>query len=247
MPWTQVTLCSTIGQSVSLPNTTIGCGIENVVLGLYMNASGIVALGPGATSLISRMGNSIGGKFSYCLVPTVSKLSSKLNFGGKGVVTGPTVVSTPLIVGYQDMFYLLTLEAMSIEGEKLEFHSSLDPREGNIVIDSVTTLTFLPEEFYNHLESKVSSMIHLERVQDPDQVLNLCYKTESAINAPIITVHFTGADVKLRPLNTFLCINKDVVCFAFVPFDGNNAVALYGNLAQLNFLIGYDLEKKTIF
>lgn len=243
-----VTLASTSGQLVSLPDTTIGCGINNE-FDIYTMGSGIVGLGPGANSLVSRMGNgnSFGVKFSYCLVPSFSNLPSQLNFGSNGVVAGPDVVSTPLLLEYPYTFYFLTLEAISVDGERLEFHNraSYVPLKGNTLIDSGSTLTYLPGDFYRQLESKVNSMIHLERAQQSGQQLSLCYKTESDISSPIITMHFTGADVKLSPLNTFLRITKDVVCLAFAPNEYASTVT-YGNWQQMNFLIGYDLERRMV-
>ncbi|BFG37562.1 hypothetical protein CerSpe_238360 [Prunus speciosa] len=58
-----------------------------------------------------------------------------------------------------------------------------------------------------------------------------------------MTVHFHGADVKLESGNTFLRHNEEILCFAFAP-DGYYGT--YGNLAQMNFLVGYDLQKHTV-
>ncbi|KAF5951251.1 hypothetical protein HYC85_009195 [Camellia sinensis] len=62
------------------------------------------------------------------------------------------------------------------------------------------------------------------------------------ITIPIITAHFTGADVKLNPMNTFIRTSDNIVCLAFAPAN----IAIYGNVAQMNFLVGYDLSKKTV-
>lgn len=152
-----------------------------------------------------------------------------------------------LVSGDLKSFYFLKLEAMSVGRKRLQYNSTLmplAPGRGNIIVDSGTTLTMLPKDFYNKLELTVSKAIRSKPVRDARRYLSLCYKTKSAIKAPTITAHFTGADVKLKALNTFLRVSMDVVCFAFRPIAQGNAV--FGNMAQANFLIGYDLKQETL-
>ncbi|GAU43732.1 hypothetical protein TSUD_365820, partial [Trifolium subterraneum] len=67
-----LTLDSTTGHSVSFPKTVIGCGHSNT--GTFRGAaSGIVGLGIGPVSLTTQLKSSIGGKFSYCLLPYSDK------------------------------------------------------------------------------------------------------------------------------------------------------------------------------
>lgn len=216
------------------------------------------------------MGSSIGGKFSFCLVPAFdsesqSKNTSKLNFGSKAVVSGGGVVSTPLVLGGQDdTFYYLTLEGASVTGvnsnnsKYIKFKaggsgsaiSSDVTDEGNIVIDSGTTLTLLSEEFYSDLESAVAQEMaknNAKQVNDPNGLLSLCYDTSQSgdLQFPIVTMHFKGgADVKLSGINTFVAVADQVVCFAMVP--STQGFSIYGNLAQTNFLVGYDRQHNTV-
>ena len=103
-----LTLGSTTSHPMPLP--IIWCGHDNV--GNFDDkGSDIVGIGGRAVSLVSQLSSSIGGKFSYCLVPLTSrdKNSSKLNFGSDAVVSGPGTVSTPLVPKILDT-YLLTLD-----------------------------------------------------------------------------------------------------------------------------------------
>ncbi|XWS42799.1 hypothetical protein CRYUN_Cryun16bG0045400 [Craigia yunnanensis] len=237
-----LTLASTTGRPVAVPKTVIGCGHNND--GTFdENTSGIVGLGGGEVSLISQLGTSIAGKFSYCLLP-ISKAgeSSKMNFGSNAIVSGAGVVSTPLTKRAIDTFYFLTLEAVSVGSNRIKFAGSFGSNNGNIIIDSGTTLTFFPEDFYSELESAVSSQINATRV-DGLEDLSLCYDAQSDFAIPDITVHFTDADVKLQPLNTFFLVSDSVTCFTFSPIQN---FAIYGNLAQMNFLVGYDTVKQTV-
>ncbi|KAG7588797.1 Peptidase family A1 domain [Arabidopsis suecica] len=239
----------TIGSSrlrpVSLRNVIIGCGHDNT--GIFDAAgSGIIGLGGGSTSLVSQLGKSINGKFSYCLVPLTSEtgLTSKINFGANGFVSGDGVVSTPLVKKHPATFYFLTLEAISVGSKKIHFTGTIfGTKEGNIVIDSGTTLTLLPSKFYSKLESTVASTIKVERVQDPNRVLSLCYRDTSSFKVPDITVHFKGGNVKLDKANMFVEVSEDVSCFAFA---ANEQLTIYGNLAQMNFLVGYDTVSRTV-
>ncbi|GKV05318.1 hypothetical protein SLEP1_g17346 [Rubroshorea leprosula] len=242
-----ITLSSTSGQPVALPNITVGCGNNND--GTFNErGSGIIGLGAGDLSLISQMGKSIGGKFSYCLVPLTATIgsSSKINFGSNGIVSGPEAVSTPLVRKTSDSFYYLTLEGISVDGERINVSGSFALSKGNIVIDSGTPLTVLPTNFFALLKDAVSSKINATQSESTVQGLQLCYdNSERDIKVPDITVHFTSADVKLKPLNTFVQVNKKLICFSFIGRDGG-APPIYGNLVQMNFLVGYDTQEQTV-
>ncbi|KOM49250.1 hypothetical protein LR48_Vigan08g007700 [Vigna angularis] len=242
-----LTLGSTNGSPIPLPRTAIGCGHNNSINFQGKN-SGIVGLGRGPVSLINQLGSSVGWKFSYCLVPETpnSKASSRLNFGDAAVVQGRGTVSTPLFSKPQQVFYYLTLQGFSVGNNRREIGSSLSifGGEGNMVIDSGTTLTLLPDDVYKWLESAVSHAVKLKPVQDPNQVLGLCYKgTLDKLDFPVITAHFRGANVLLHPMNTFVEVADKVLCFAFQPTQNG---AVFGNLAQQNLLVGYDLKKNTV-
>lgn len=115
--------------------------------------------------------------------------------------------------------------------------------KGNMIIDSGTTITALPTKPYESFKSAIRKAIHLEVTKDPTGILQLCYKTKPEIDAPIVTVHFRGADVKLKSVNNFVRVREDVVCLAFSP---TNDVGIYGNVAQMNFLVGFDLQERTL-
>ncbi|XP_027356847.1 aspartic proteinase CDR1-like [Abrus precatorius] len=235
-----------INGCVKFPNIVIGCGRKNAVSFEKGKGSGIVGFGGGPVSLISQLSSSIEAKFSYCLVPMLSQ-SSKLNFGDAAVVSGDGTVSTPIVPQNPKVFYHLTLEALSVQNNRIEFgrsSSKSDSTEGNIIIDSGSTLSVLPDDVYSKLESAVANVVKLERAKDPLKQLNLCYKSRlEKLDAPIITAHFRGADVKLNAINTFLQVDDEIVCLAFF---SSPKLAIFGNVAQQNFLVGYDLQKKTV-
>ncbi|CAN1729587.1 Aspartic proteinase CDR1 [Linum perenne] len=162
---------------------------------------------------------------------------------GLGGGSGGGVVSTPLISHpTEPTFYFLNLVGISV-GEKkipLQTGSSL---KGNIIIDSGTTLTMLPTKFFSQLSNAVESQIvGGKKAEDPQGDLSLCY-VGSSLKVPRITVHFQGADVELPPSNVFIQVSDTVTCLAF---QGSDNGSIYGNVAQQNFLIGYDIQKRTV-
>ncbi|KAK4414368.1 Aspartic proteinase CDR1 [Sesamum alatum] len=239
-----LTLASTGRKRVSAPNFVFGCGLRNG--GIFSGGeSGIVGLGGGKASLVRQLGVLTRGKFSYCLVSGSDKSnSSKLNFGANAEVLGKGLVSTPLVKNSPDTFYGLTLEGISVGNQRLELSDSGVSQEGNIIIDSGTTLTLLPIDLYNKVENALKSSIKLKRIKDPQGVLDLCYFTRNDIrNIPQVTVHFKGSDVKLRHDNVLVRTSDISLCLAAKPVQD---FAIYGNLAQVNFLVGYDLVKRTV-
>ncbi|CAN1233768.1 Aspartic proteinase CDR1 [Linum perenne] len=200
---------STTYKTVSCPSNAIGCGHDNA-LSIETFGSGIIGLANGPASLIHQIGPSVNWKFSYCLPDGVSASVSSFHLGRD--VSGNDVVSTPLITDpHRPYLYYLRLEAISVGNIKIPFRGS-NSDDRNIVIDSGTTITALPLEFYSKLSSAVEKQIvGGKKVSDPPAFFSLCYETMS--------------------------------CFAF---RGSKGDSLYGNVAQQNFLIGYDLRKRTV-
>ncbi|XP_058777142.1 aspartic proteinase CDR1-like [Vicia villosa] len=244
-----LTFDSTSGSStVSFPKMLIGCA-HTSVLPYNDTISGLVGLGNGPSSFIRQLGPLIDEKFSYCLTsflnePWQFNTSSKLNFGDDAVVSGEKVVSTPLVKleGLANDSYIVTLEAFSVGNKRIEYEGSNSTK--NIILDTGTTYTLLPKHFHTNLESAVAEMIKQERVDDPNKLFTLCYNTTlNQLNFPEIIVHFSGANIKLNSHNTFAPIDNGIMCFPFLPFED---LVIFGNFAQHNLLVGYDLKKGIV-
>ncbi|KAF9624502.1 hypothetical protein IFM89_011545 [Coptis chinensis] len=246
-----LTMASSSKRPVRLPSHVFGCGHSNE--GTFeKHASGIIGLGGGSFSLTTQLGSKIGGKFSYCMIPFKpnTTASSKMNFGSLGVVEGEGAVSTPLVDKDPSTFYYLTLEGLSVGDKKLAYKGSSKTNafgeKGNIIIDSGTTLNLLPSEFYTDVESALKEAIDLEPVEDSESGLSLCYQLngKKKFKAPPITAHFKGADLLLTTVNTFIMVTEDEICFSMIASPLSQAI--YGNIAQTNFLVGYDTEARTV-
>ncbi|GJU18976.1 aspartic proteinase CDR1-like protein [Tanacetum coccineum] len=160
-----------------------------------------------------------------------------------GLGGGPNVVSTPLIKKDPSTFYYLTLESMLVGKHNISTEAPLSRKEGNIIIDSGTTLTIVPNEFYLDLTTRITNVIGNGTEERP-MGLDFCYKNLNLDRVPSVTFRFTGADVEVPPANMFFEIEKGVSCLALVKsYDG---LAIFGNLSQRNMLVGYDLVNRKV-
>ncbi|KAH6774326.1 hypothetical protein C2S52_002721 [Perilla frutescens var. hirtella] len=232
----------TFDGGVPFPKVAFGCGHNSD--GTFSEiGSGIFGLGGGSISIINQLQSSIGGKFSYCLSSDANG-SSKISFGSNAVVGGPNAVSTPLVRKSPATFYYLTLEGVSVGTARVELddYSSM-ALGGNIIIDSGTTLTFIPPEFYEGVVSTLDEAITATRVSDPRGMFKMCYQSEGGFSSPTITAHFKGADLVLPEGSNFVEVDEGAVCFTLVP---SQDLAIFGNLHQINYHIGYDLVKEEV-
>lgn len=232
--------------SVALPSLTFGCGYDQYAKNSISGEGlGVVGLGGGPLSLVSQLGLKINYKFSYCLAPLNASglgATSKMRFGAD--VIGPKVVSTPLIIRDDDpTSYFLKLDRISIGNTT----SAVIPVGQNALIDSGTTLTTLERNVYNRVRDAVTMAIGLRPVPDPDGMLDLCFETETFAKVnhpPDVVFEFDGADVVLKAPNTFLDLGN-VTCLTIIPKKGGN-IMTFGNFAQFNFEVGYDLQAKVV-
>ncbi|KAH0456789.1 hypothetical protein IEQ34_014696 [Dendrobium chrysotoxum] len=242
---------STGGRRVQVPSTVFGCTHHSN--GTFSDGSGIVGLGGGQLSLIRQLGSSIQSKFSYCLPPlSQSSATSRLNFGSSAVVSGSSSITTPLIPGNPDTFYFLHLDQISVDGQgsvlvNPSMQASVNAHQGNIIIDSGTPLTFLDNETLQSVANKVASSVSFPKVTDPNGIFSLCFDVSGSgddAKLPDITFHFSGgAPVVLHEDSTFVEVAKNTVCLALLSSDMDGiGVNIFGNIAQQNFHIGYDLS-----
>ncbi|KAG5589181.1 hypothetical protein H5410_039695 [Solanum commersonii] len=193
----------TFGENhVSIPNILFGCGNTNSGTLITNVPSGVIGLGGGSISIVSQMHHEIKGKFSYCLIPLEllldsSNTTSHINFGDRAVVSDPDTVqfkSSPVGGGGHD--------------------------QGNIIIDSGTMLTYVPDTFYLNLESTLMLSINATRKDDPSSSFGLCYESNEngTIDVPKIVAHFTNADLKLSTSNIFTQVEEGLIkAFTLMP------------------------------
>ncbi|XP_057981158.1 aspartic proteinase CDR1-like [Malania oleifera] len=232
--------------STKLRKITVGCGHKNQLMYDDDNAEGMMGLGRGPISLVSQIHDQIDGKFAYCLGLNNSGTgngnnSSKIIFGRHADVPGAGAVSTSMVSGKFKSSYYAKLEKISVGNETVK-------SKNLVLLDTATLLTFVPRDLHSTLEAAVAGgASNLTPAEDPYGLFNLCYKVRGEVDlagAPEFTMHFAGADVKLSSENMFLKVTDSVACLALVPIDGPEII--YGNLAQANHVVGFDLKKGTV-
>ncbi|GJW33714.1 eukaryotic aspartyl protease family protein [Tanacetum coccineum] len=106
--------------------------------------------------------------------------SGIIGLGVRIICTGPNVVSTPLVKKDPSTFYYLTLESVLVGQNNVSSNKSFskkDVQEGNIIIDSGTTLTFIDCDLYEELTSGLTEVLGSPTAQDPHGFLEFCYDT----------------------------------------------------------------------
>ncbi|XP_037409081.1 aspartic proteinase CDR1-like [Triticum dicoccoides] len=226
----------------------VNFGCSTTFVGSFVG-DGIVGLGGGDLSLVSQLGadTSLGRRFSYCLVPYSVKASSALNFGPRAAVTDPGAVTTPLIPSKVKAYYIVELQSLKVGNATFAA-----PDRSPVLVDSGTTLTFLPTALVDPLVKELSRRIKLPPVQPPEESsLLLCFDVsrvregQVAAMIPEVTLGLGGgAAVTLKAENTFLEVQEGTLCLAVS--DQFSAVSIIGNIAQQNMHVGYDLDKGTL-
>ncbi|CAN1233610.1 Probable aspartic protease At2g35615 [Linum perenne] len=176
-----------------------------------------------------------------------------MSFGENGVVSGNGVVSTPLIHDAErPYYYYLRLEAVTVGTVRMSFRGSNVPFKGyngnnKIAIDSRTTITALHAGFFSEFSNVVETqVVGAKKAADPDGLFSLCYESKVAsLKAPRVTFIFEGADVELPPSNVFVQVSDTVTCLAFRR-STDKELSFYGNMAQEDFLIGFDIPQEKV-
>lgn len=231
-----------------------GCGHDNEGSG-FDHASGIVGLGRGPLSLITQLGKSLDYKFSYCLTDSPSK-SSTIFFGNSSQLNSKDFRSTPFEVNQtgQSSYYYLSLQGISVGNKLLRIPNGAfeiqSDGTGGFIIDSGTTITYLPSVAYGALRNELVSLIKLTTADGSQIGLDLCYKVSVGTNPlakfPSLSFHFKGADFVLPPKNYMILANRTgkLLCLAMMPSD--DGVSIFGNVQQQNYQILYDLGKNML-
>ncbi|XP_039169390.1 aspartic proteinase CDR1 [Eucalyptus grandis] len=94
------------------------------------------------------------------------------------------------------------------------------------------------------IEDALAKAVNLPKASDPSQVLSLCFQvgSDAQPSIPTVTFHFKGADVELNSGNTFVQVADGIICLSFRPAE----MSIFGNLAQINYLIGYDIQNAKL-
>lgn len=227
-----------------VPNYAFGC--INAVSGGSIPTQGLLGLGRGPLSLLSQSGSLYSGLFSYCLPSFKSYyFSGSLKLGPLGQPN--KIRTTPLLNNpHRPSLYFVNLTGVSI-GRVLvpiapEF-LAFNPNTGSgTVIDSGTVVTRFVQPAYEAIRDQFR-----KQVKGPFSnlgVFDTCFASTSEAEAPTVTLHFTGLDLKLPMENSLIHSSSgNLACLAMAaaPNNVNSVLNVIANYQQQNLRILFDV------
>ncbi|KAJ4721560.1 Aspartic proteinase-like protein 2 [Melia azedarach] len=227
-------------------NATIvfGCGTSysGSSLGSDAGVDGILGLGQANSSMLSQLAAAgmVKKEFAHCL--------DVVEGGGIfaiGDVVSPEVKTTPLV---PDMpHYNVYLEGIAVGGDALNVPASI-----GAIIDSGTTLAYLPSVVYDSLVPKILA-------QQPGlkmQIVNnqfACFEFSQNVDEsfPTVSFQFNGSvTLTVYPREYLFRAKDDIWCIGWqngaVEYDDGKERILLGEFALSNKLVIYDAENQTI-
>ncbi|XP_050235955.1 aspartic proteinase 36 [Mercurialis annua] len=209
---------------------------------------GILGFGKANSSMISQL--AANGKvkkiFAHCL--------DGINGGGifaMGHVVQPKVNMTPLIPNQPH--YNVNMTAVQVGKDFLPLPTDVfeaGDRKGAI-IDSGTTLAYLPEFIYEPLVSKIiSQQPHLEVRTVRDEYTCFQYSGSVDDDFPVVMFHFENSVfLKVHP-HEYLFPFESLLCIGWqnsgMQSRDRRNMTLLGDLVLSNKLVLYDLENQAI-
>uniref|UniRef100_A0A1J3K0Q6 Aspartic proteinase nepenthesin-2 n=1 Tax=Noccaea caerulescens TaxID=107243 RepID=A0A1J3K0Q6_NOCCA len=243
----------------NVENLMFGCGHWN--RGLFHGAAGLLGLGRGPLSFSSQLQSLYGHSFSYCLVDRNSdtNVSSKLIFGeDKDLLSHPNLNFTSFVPRKEntvDTFYYVQIKSILVAGQVLNipeetWNISTDGAGGTI-IDSGTTLSYFSEPAYEIIKNKIAEKVKGKYPVYRDlPILDPCFNVSGDnvgnVQLPELGIAFTDGAVWNFPTeNSFIWLNKDLVCLAILGTP-KSAFSIIGNYQQQNFHILYDTKRSRL-
>ncbi|PIA34667.1 hypothetical protein AQUCO_03700152v1 [Aquilegia coerulea] len=148
-------------------------------------------------------------------------------------------------------FFYLNLEGIILDNTRLLIRNDAFTIKnrypiGGFIIDSGSNFSYLNKTAFDILVDNLNKRIkYVKRVPEIEKRFGfkLCYdyQWQYLMVTPVLTFHFTGANLYLPSFNTWLKIKGDIHCLAILPTDGRSKL---GNFQQQDFNVGYDLENK---
>ncbi|PIN01837.1 Aspartyl protease [Handroanthus impetiginosus] len=210
---------------------------------------GIIGFGQANTSLLSQLASSGKVKkiFSHCLDG---------NEGGGifaiGEVVQPKVNRTPLV--QNEPHYNVNLKAVEVGGEFLNLSTDLFDMGSSrgTIIDSGTTLAYLPSEVYQQLMARMmSKQPNLETHLVEQQFRCFWYSGNVDDGFPAVNFHFEDSlALPVYPRDYLFEVRDNEYCIGWqnsgMQTKDGREITLLGDIVLTDKLVVYDLENQTI-
>ncbi|KAJ6732189.1 ASPARTYL PROTEASES [Salix purpurea] len=227
----------TLTPTEAFNNIYFGCGQNNQ--GLFGGSAGILGLGRHKLSVVSQTAQKYNKIFSYCL-PSSSSSTGFLTFGGSASKNSKfTPLST---ISASSSFYGLDFTGISVGGTKLAISASVFSTAGAI-IDSGTTITWLPPAAYSELRASFRNLMSNYPLTSALGTLDTCYdfSSYSTISVPKIGFFFSsGIEVDIDVSGVFFASSISQVCLAFAGNSDAADLLIFGNVQQKTLEVFYD-------
>ncbi|KAK9056449.1 hypothetical protein SSX86_023810 [Deinandra increscens subsp. villosa] len=227
-----------------IQKVAIGCGHRNQ--GLFIGAAGLLGIGGGSMSLVSQLGGTSGGAFSYCLVSRGTGSPGSLEFGRESLPID-SAVWVPLVQNSKvPTFYYVGLSGLGVGGVQVSIPEPIfkmsDMGHGGVVMDTGTAVTRLPMVAYTTFrDTFIAQTANLPRAR-PVSIFDTCYNLDgfATIQVPTVSFYFTGGPVLTLPARNYLIPVDDMgtFCFAFAPTS--SGLSIIGNIQQEGIQISFD-------
>ncbi|KAJ0237223.1 Eukaryotic aspartyl protease family protein [Hirschfeldia incana] len=227
-----------------------GCGDkQSGQLGESVSAvDGIMGFGQSNSSFISQLASQgkVKRSFAHCL--------DNKNGGGIfaiGEVVSPKVKTTPMLS--KSAHYSVSLNSIEVGNTVLQLSSGAfdSGDDKGVIVDSGTTLVYLPGSVYKPLISEILAShpeLTLHRVQDSFT----CFRyTDNLDRFPPVTFQFDkSASLTVTPRDYLFQIQGDTWCLGWqtggLQTRDGGELTILGDMALSNKLVVYDIEKQVI-
>ncbi|KAA8533405.1 hypothetical protein F0562_031161 [Nyssa sinensis] len=232
-------------------SVSFGCGDkQSGQLGSSSGAlDGILGFGQANSSMISQLASAgkVKKNFAHCLDGTRG--------GGIfaiGEVVQPKLNSTPLMPN--QAHYNVFMKEIEVGGDVLQLPTNvIDTKAGRgAIIDSGTTLAYLPQEIFDPLMKKVLAWQPNLKFQTVDDLFK-CFQYSGNVDDgfPAVTFHFENSlSLAVYPHDYLFQIRDDVWCVGWQSsmMQGKDGGELFllGDIVLSNKVVLYDLENQTI-
>ncbi|CAN4105786.1 unnamed protein product [Withania somnifera] len=202
---------------------------------------GILGFGQANSSLLSQLASAgkVKKVFAHCL--------DGKNGGGIftiGPVVHPKVNSTPLVPNVPH--YNVIMKGIEVGGQVLDIPTTMT------IIDSGTTLAYLPHMVYNALMEKLferQPQLNIRLVQESFHCFDYTGKIDDGF--PVVTFQFADSvSLTVYPHDYLFQIKENNWCIGWqdsaLQTEDGKEITLLGDLALSNKLVLYDIEKQTL-
>ncbi|XP_051139999.1 aspartic proteinase 36-like [Andrographis paniculata] len=210
---------------------------------------GIIGFGQANTSILSQLASSGKVKkiFSHCLDG-----SKGGGIFAIGHVLQPKVNRTPLVPNQQH--YNIIMKAIEVGGQFLNLPTDLFDTGSSrgTIIDSGTTLAYLPSEVYQMLMNKMMGRQPNLDTHIVEQQFRCFWYTENIDDGfPVVTFHFENSlSLPVYPHDYLFEVKDNEYCIGWqnsgMQTRDGREITLLGDMVLSDKLVLYDLENQTI-